>query len=43
MRQPIAFGNELVPVLEGLAAAAAVAAAAMGLALLALHRRLRDA
>ena len=43
MRQPIAFGNELAPVLEGLAAAAAVAGAAIGLALLALHGRLRKA
>jgi ABC-2 type transport system permease protein len=43
MRQPIAFGNALAPVLEGLAAAAAVAGAAIGLALLALNGRLRDA
>jgi len=43
MRQPIAFGNELAPVLEGLAAAAGVTAAAIGLSLLALRGRLRDA
>jgi ABC-2 type transport system permease protein len=43
MRQPIAFGNELAPVLDGVAAAAAVAGAAIGLSLLALRGRLRDA
>jgi ABC-2 type transport system permease protein len=43
MRQPIAFGNELAPVLEGVAAATAVAAGAIGLSLLALRGRLRDA
>ena len=43
MRQPIAFSNELRPVLEGLVAAAAVAGAAIGLSLQALRGRLRDA
>ena len=43
MRQPIAFSNELAPVLEGLGAAAAVAGTAIGLSLLALRGRLRDA
>jgi ABC-2 type transport system permease protein len=43
MRQPIAFSNELWPVLEGLLAAAALTAAAIGLSLLALRGRLRDA
>ena len=41
MRQPIAFDNALAPVLEGLAAAAGVALAAIGLSVLALHGRLR--
>ena len=43
MREPIAFGNALGPVLEGLAAAAGVAVAAIGLSVLALRGRLRDA
>jgi ABC-2 type transport system permease protein len=43
MRQPIAFSNDVAPMLEGLGAAAAVAAAAIGLSLLALRGRLRDA
>ena len=43
LRQPIAFSNELVPLLEGLAAAGAVAAGAIALSLHALHGRLRDA
>ena len=43
MRQPIAFANEAGPVLEGLAAAAGVTAAAIGLSVLALRGRLRDA
>jgi ABC-2 type transport system permease protein len=43
MRQPIAFANELTPFLEGLAAATGVAAAAIGLSVLALRGRLRDA
>jgi ABC-2 type transport system permease protein len=41
MRQPIAFDNALAPVLEGLAAAAGVTLAAIGLSVLALHGRLR--
>ncbi len=41
MRQPIAFDNALAPVLEGLAAAAGVALAAIGLSVLALRGRLR--
>ena len=43
MRHPIAFSNELAPVLEGLLAAAGVAVAAIGLSILALRGRLRDA
>ena len=43
MRQPIAFSNELWPVLEGLLAAAALTGASIGLSLLALRGRLRDA
>ncbi len=43
MRQPIAFSNELGPMLEGLAAAAAVSAAAIGLSIVALRGKLRDA
>jgi ABC-2 type transport system permease protein len=43
MRQPIAFSNELWPVLQGLLAAAVLAAASIGLSLLALRGRLRDA
>jgi ABC-2 type transport system permease protein len=43
MRQPIAFSNDVEPMLEGLLAAAAVAAAAIGLSILALRGRLRDA
>lgn len=43
MRQPIAFGNALRPVLEGIAAAAGVALAAIGLSVLALRGRLRQA
>ena len=43
MRQPIVFGNEALPVLEGLAAAVALTAASIGLSLLALRGRLRDA
>jgi ABC-2 type transport system permease protein len=43
MRQPIAFSNELGPMLEGLLAAAGVAAAAIALSILALRGRLRDA
>ncbi len=42
MRQPIAFGNELAPLLEGLAAAGAVAVVATGLSVLALRGRLRQ-
>jgi len=41
MRQPIAFGNALAPLLEGLAAAAGIALAATSLSILALHGRLR--
>ncbi len=43
MRQPIAFHNAAGPVLEGLAAAAGIAAAAIGLSVLALRGRLRTA
>jgi ABC-2 type transport system permease protein len=43
MRQPIAFSNQLRPVLEGLLAAMALAGASIGLSLLALRGRLRDA
>jgi ABC-2 type transport system permease protein len=43
MRQPIAFSNALEPMLEGLLAAAAVSAAAIGLSIMALRGRLRDA
>jgi ABC-2 type transport system permease protein len=41
MRAPIAFSNEPAPVLEGLAAAAAVAIVMTWLSVLALHGRLR--
>ena len=43
MRQPIAFSNALEPMLKGMLAAAAVAAAGIALSILALHGRLRDA
>ena len=43
MRQPIAFDNALRPVLEGLAAATGVTLAAIGLSVLALRGRLREA
>jgi ABC-2 type transport system permease protein len=43
MRQPIAFDNALGPVLEGVAAAAGVTLAAIGLSVLALRGRLRTA
>jgi ABC-2 type transport system permease protein len=43
MRQPIAFSNALEPMLEGLLAAAAVTAAAIGLSIMALRGKLRDA
>jgi ABC-2 type transport system permease protein len=43
IRQPIAFSNELRPVLEGLLAALALTGASIGLSLLALRGRLRDA
>jgi ABC-2 type transport system permease protein len=43
IRQPIAFSNEARPMLEGLLAALALAGAAVGLSLLALRGRLRDA
>jgi len=43
LREPIAFSGDLAPVLIGLLAAAAVSAASIGLALLALRGRLRDA
>jgi len=42
LRQPIAFGNALAPMLEGLAAAAGVAIAATSLSVLALRGRLRQ-
>lgn len=43
IRQPIAFSNEAWPMLGGLLAATAIAAASIGLSLLALRGRLRDA
>jgi len=43
MRQPIAFSNDVLPMLEGLLAAALLTAAAIGLSLLALRGKLRDA
>ncbi len=43
LREPIAFSGDVAPVLVGLLAAAAVSAASIGLALLALRGRLRDA
>ena len=43
MRQPIAFSNQVLPVLEGLLTATAIAATAIGLSILALRGRLRDA
>ncbi len=43
MRQPIAFSNAVAPVIEGLLAAAGVTVAAVGLSILALRGRLRDA
>ena len=43
MREPIAFSNALGPMLEGLIAAAVLAAAAIGLSIAALRGRLRDA
>jgi ABC-2 type transport system permease protein len=43
MRQPIAFSNELGPMLEGLAAAAAVSVTAIGLSIMALRGKLRNA
>ncbi len=43
MRQPIAFSNEAGPVIEGLLAAAGIAAVSIGLSLLALRGRLRRA
>lgn len=43
LRQPIAFSNKLGPVIEGLLAAAGIAAVSIGLSLLALRGRLRRA
>jgi ABC-2 type transport system permease protein len=43
LRQPIAFSNELGPMLEGLAAAVVITAAAIGLSISALYGRLRRA
>jgi ABC-2 type transport system permease protein len=43
LRQPVAFGNALGPMLEGMAAAAGVAVAATSLSVLALRGRLRQA
>lgn len=43
IRQPIAFGNALAPLLEGLAAAGGIAVVATGLSVLALRGRLRQA
>jgi ABC-2 type transport system permease protein len=43
MRHPIAFANDIVALLEGLGAAAAVTAVALGLSLQALRGRLRNA
>ena len=43
LRQPIAYSNEVWPMLEGLLAAGVLAVAAIGLSILALRGRLRDA
>jgi ABC-2 type transport system permease protein len=43
LREPIAFSGDLGPVLVGLLAAVAISAAAIGLALMALRGRLREA
>jgi ABC-2 type transport system permease protein len=43
MRRPIAFSNDAVQVLEGVLAAAGVAVVAIGLSILALRGRLREA
>ncbi len=43
MREPIAFSNAAGPMLEGLIAAATVAVAAIGLSIMALRGKLRDA
>jgi ABC-2 type transport system permease protein len=43
IREPIAFGTDLVPVLEGLAAAGGIAAVAIALCVAALRGRLREA
>jgi ABC-2 type transport system permease protein len=43
IRQPIAFSNELVPMLEGFVAAVVLTACAIGFSIVALHGRLRDA
>ncbi len=43
LRQPIAYSNEVWPMLEGLLAAGALAAVAIALSILALRGRLRDA
>ncbi len=43
LREPIAFGRSLLPVLKGLAAALGLAAVAVVLSVLALRGRLRDA
>jgi ABC-2 type transport system permease protein len=42
LREPIAFGDRAAPVLEGLAAAAGIAVVFVGLAVAALHGRLRE-
>jgi ABC-2 type transport system permease protein len=43
LRHPIAFSNDVVSLLEGLGAAAAVTAVALGLSMQALRGRLREA
>jgi ABC-2 type transport system permease protein len=43
LREPIAYGDDVVPVLEGLAAAAGVAAVAIGACLVSLRGRLGEA
>ena len=43
MRQPIAFSNQLGPILDGLLAAAGVSVAAIGLSIAALRGKLRSA
>jgi ABC-2 type transport system permease protein len=42
IREPIAYGGDLVPVLEGLAAAAGIAAVAIAACVASLHGRLES-